>query len=134
MWNNLQDTHTEVTHEVMNTVHTISLVNAMAAVRPHHRKAVTLGVMHDLIANIMVLLPWMHYMEHRRVRNGKRLHLISWLEWAWLTYAYTLHHALVGYSHQLPGSLINLSNKEGLVEITVETILINSNVHYRYMR
>ena len=48
-----------------------------------------------------------------------------------LTYLYSLHHTLVSSLHQLSAVIVNLTNKECLVQITVETTMVDCNIHYR---
>ena len=46
-----------------------------------------------------------------------------------LTYGYSLHHALICHLHQFTTVIINITNEKGLIQITMETTMVDRYVH-----
>ena len=70
-----QSTNTCMTSSQRDTrKHTHSLVDAMTTVRSDHREAIALGVVHDLIAHIPVLLSRSNYQSKTTIRPAATSH------------------------------------------------------------
>ena len=128
----------------------------MSTVGPDYREPIDLGVLLDLITNVTVLLTRTNcgqetksndkqycspakYLLFTSLFRGKLkmvrdeckimdISLFSDVTMI-LTYGYSLHHALIRRLHQLTTVIVDLTNEKGLVQITMETTMVDSYVN-----
>lgn len=106
-------------------------VDAVAAVAAHHGEAVGLSVLLDDVPQLPVAHPGLHCGRGRHwgqtpshtkhTAAAARLH----------TRVDGLHQAFVRRLHQPLGSFLHLAHEEGLIQVAMETVMVDSDVHCR---
>lgn len=108
-------------------------VDAVAAVAPHHREAVSLGVLLDDVPQLSVANAGLHC-----GRGGRQEVLTTDTASASEPNRFGsheptgvdgLHQAFVRRLHQLLRSFLHLSHEEGFVQVAVETVVVDRDVH-----